>query len=485
MKKVLMAASEVVPFIKTGGLADVAGALPKYLDREKYDVRVVLPKYTCMSPAWKEKLSYRTHFYMDLGWRRQYVGVLEYKYDNVQFYFIDNEFYFGGFVPYNAPETDIEKFAFFSKAVLSILPVIGFRPDIIHCNDWQTALIPVYLNDSFQENSFYRGIKTIMTIHNLKFQGVWDKNKVMDLTGLHPSYFTNDKLEAYGAANLLKGGIVYADKITTVSEQYAKEITMHYYGEGMEGLLRARKADLIGIVNGIDNEVYDPSTDEFLRKKYSASDFRTHKPADKKNLQKILGLKEDPKVMLIGLISRLTGQKGIDLIARVMEELCSDALQIVVLGTGEAKYEDLFRHYAWKYPDKVSANLYYSEEISHKIYAGADALLVPSLFEPCGLTQLIALRYGTIPIVRETGGLKDTVIPYNEYENTGTGFSFTNYNAHDMLATVRYAEHFYYDKKRDWNRIIDRAMACDFSWKKAASKYEDLYDSMITQQEED
>lgn len=478
MKKILFAASECVPFIKTGGLADVVGSLPKYFDKEKYDVRVMLPKYMCMKDAWKEKLTYKTHFYMDLGWRTQYVGIMELELDGVTFYFIDNEYYFAGGAPYGHIHEDIEKFAFFSKAVLSALPLIDFRPDIIHCHDWQTGLIPVYLDNFRYTGEFYQGIRTVMTIHNLKFQGIWDMKSVKDLTGLPAYYFAPDKLEAYNDANYLKGGIVYADRVTTVSRSYVDEIKTDFYGEGLNGLLNARDNVLSGIVNGIDYKDFNPATDEHIVKNFTVDSFRRDKVKNKVALQEELGLEKNPKKMMIGIVSRLTDQKGFDLIAYVMDEMCQDNVQFVVLGTGEERYENMFRHFAWKYNDKVSANIYYSEPMSHKVYAACDAFLMPSLFEPCGLSQLMSLRYGTVPIVRETGGLKDTVEAYNEYEKTGTGFSFANYNAHEMMAAVRYAEHIYYDKKREWNKIVERGMKKDFSWGSSARQYEELYEGL-------
>ena len=479
MKKILFVASEAVPFVKTGGLADVAGSLPKCFDREYYDVRVMLPKYMCMKQEWKDKLSYIDHFYMDYLGQSRYVGILTCEYEGIKFYFIDNEWYFNGSTLYGDWLYDLEKFSFFCNAALSALPVIGFRPDLIHCHDWQTGLIPVYLKDRFAGGEFFRGIKSVITIHNLKFQGVWDVDTIKRLTGLSDYYFTPDKLEAYRNGNLLKGGIVYADAITTVSNTYAEEIKMPFYGENLDGLMRARAGSLRGIVNGIDYDEFNPETDEYIPAHYSAQTFRKEKIKNKKALQKELGLDEDEKAMMIGIVSRLTDQKGFDLIQYVMDDLCRDAVQLVVLGTGEERYENMFRHFAWKYPGKVSANIYYSNPLSHKIYAACDAFLMPSLFEPCGLSQLMSLRYGTLPIVRETGGLKDTVQPYNEYEGTGTGFSFANYNAHEMLGTARYAERIYYDKKREWNKMVERAMAQDFSWHASALKYQELYDWLI------
>lgn len=480
MKNILFAASECVPFIKTGGLADVVGSLPKEFDKSKYDVRVVMPKYTCMKQEWKDRMEYVTHFYMDIAGQDQYVGVLKTVLNDITFYFIDNEHYFSGFAPYDGdPKWGIEKFAFFSKAVLSILPVIGFRPDLIHCHDWQTGLVPVYLHDTFQQNDFFWNIKTIMTIHNLKFQGVWDVKTIKAITGLSDYYFAPDKLEAYKDANYLKGGIVFADAVTTVSNTYAEEIKTPFYGERLEGLLQARSNSLRGIVNGIDYDVFNPETDQYITKTYNAKTFRKEKVKNKIQLQRDFGLNEDPKAMLIGIVSRLTDQKGFDLIAYIMDELCQDAVQIIVLGTGDERYENMFRHFDWKYHGKVSAQIYYDEPLSHRIYAASDAFLMPSLFEPCGLSQLMSLRYGTLPIVRETGGLKDTVEPYNEFEGTGTGFSFRNYNAHEMLSTIRNAERVFYDNKREWNKMVDRAMAADFSWNNSARQYEEMYNWLI------
>ena len=479
MKKILFVASESVPFIKTGGLADVVGSLPKNFNKDEYDCRVIIPKYQCMNENFKNQLQYVTHFYMDLAWRSQYVGLLKMEYDGITYYFIDNEYYFSGPKPYGDICYDMEKFAFFSRAALSALPVIDFRPDIIHCHDWQTGLIPVFLKDTFSQGQFYQGIKTIMTIHNLKFQGIWDAKTVKDMVGLADYYFTPDKLLHYKDANFLKGGIVYADYVTTVSDTYAEEIKQPFYGETLDGLMCARSNSLFGIVNGIDYDVYNPETDPYIVQNYSAQNFRKEKIKNKRALQQQLGLEQDDKRFMIGIVSRLTSQKGLDLIQCVMDEICSDGIQFVILGTGEEQYENMFRHYDWKYNNTVSANIYYSEELSHRVYAACDAFLMPSLFEPCGLSQLISLRYGTVPIVRETGGLKDTVEPYNEYESKGTGFSFANYNAHEMLNTIRYAEHVYYNKKREWNKIIDRGMASDFSWNSSARKYEELYTRLL------
>ena len=416
---------------------------------------------------------------MDYLGQGRYVGILQYVLDGITYYFIDNEAYFSGDRPYGDWFYDLEKFSFFCQAALSALPVIGFQPDVVHCHDWQTGLIPVYLKDRFRGGEFFRNMKSVITIHNLKFQGVWDVKTIQRFSGLPDYYFAPDKLEAYKDGNMLKGGIVFADAITTVSQTYAEEIKMPFYGEGLDGLMRARSNSLRGIVNGIDYDDFNPETDKFIAQPYNAKNFRKEKAKNKRALQEQVGLLADDKKFLVGIVSRLTDQKGLDLIQSVMDELCSDDLQLIVLGTGDERYENMFRHYDWKYHDRVSAQIYYSEELSHKIYAGCDAFLMPSLFEPCGLSQLMALRYGTVPIVRETGGLKDTVQPYNEYEGTGTGFSFANYNAHEMLDSVRYAKYVYYDKKREWNKIIDRGMAQDFSWQTSAMKYQELYDWLI------
>lgn len=479
MKRILFAASEAVPFIKTGGLADVVGSLPKCFDKRYFDVRVIIPKYLCIKQEWRDKMQYVDHFYMDYLGQSRYVGILQYVYEGITFYFIDNESYFNGPKPYGDWYWDLEKFCFFCRAALSALPVIGFQPDVVHCHDWQTGLIPVLLKDSFHGGDFYRNMKSVITIHNLKFQGVWDVKTIQRFTELPDYYFTPDKLEAYKDGNLLKGGIVYADAITTVSNTYAEEIKMPFYGEGLDGLMRARANSLRGIVNGIDYDEFNPETDRYIVQPYTAKNFRKEKVKNKKALQQQLGLPVDEKKFMIGIVSRLTDQKGLDLVQGVMDELCSDDMQLVVLGTGDERYENMFRHYDWKYHDRVSAQIYYSEEMSHRIYAGCDAFLMPSLFEPCGLSQLMALRYGTVPIVRETGGLRDTVQPYNEFESTGTGFSFANYNAHEMLGSVRYAKYIYYNKRREWNKIIDRDMAADFSWGTSAAKYQELYDWLI------
>lgn len=482
MMKVLFAASEAVPFIKTGGLADVTGSLPGYFDKKKYDVRIILPKYICMDERWKGQLQFLCHFYVHLSWRKQYVGIFETKYNGITYYFVDNEFYFAGDKPYNNIYEDVEKFAFFSKAVIEAIPYLDFFPDVIHCHDWQTGLIPVFLRTLYGDEKCYSNIRTVFSIHNLKFQGRWRLPAVMDITGLPEQIFTADKLESYGEANYLKGGVVYADAIATVSKTYANEILTPEGGEGLDGLMRARQRRLYGILNGIDYKEYDPMTDPYLPNHFNEMNHTEGKALNKAKLQKDLGLPVEKDVFLLGMVSRMTDQKGFDLIAYVMDELMNtEHLQFVVAGTGEAKYEQMLSYFAGKYPDKIHVTIGYSEELAHRIYGSCDAFLMPSLFEPCGLSQLMSLRYGTVPIVRETGGLKDTVEAYNEYEHTGTGFSFANYNAHEMLDTLRYAVKVYSTDRRSWNDMVVRGMQRDFSWEKSAREYEDLYLTVVSE----
>lgn len=479
MKKILFVSSEAVPYIKTGGLADVVGSLPKYFDRNEYDVRVMLPKYACMDAAFLPNLRFVCHFYVNLNWRKQYVGILESEYRGIHYYFVDNEFYFAGSSPYNNIYEDVEKFAYFSKAVLASLPYIDYAPDVIHCHDWQTGLVPVYLHTAFGDDNFYAGIKTVFSIHNLKFQGRWRIREVIDITGLPEQIFNDKELESYGEANYLKGGVVYSDAVTTVSPSYANEITTQEGGEGLHGLMNSRRNVLHGILNGIDYDEFNPQTDPYIESNFSSKSVLSGKKANKVALQKELGLPVRESAFVIGIVSRLTEQKGFDLVSYIMDDLVSQLdVQIVILGTGESKFENVFHHFHSQYPDKVSAYIGYSEEKAHKIYASADAFLMPSLFEPCGLSQMMSMRYGTIPIVRETGGLKDTVQAYNEYENTGTGFSFCNFNADDMKYVVEYAYHVFRDERKAWEDMMQRAMAQDFSWNKSAGEYEKLYDSL-------
>ena len=476
MKNVLFVASECVPFVKTGGLADVVGSLPKYFDKNEFDVRVMVPKYACIPEEYKDKMKYIDHIYIDMAWRKQYVGIMEMEYEGIKFYFIDNEFYFAGFQPYGNIHEDIEKFAFFCKASLSALPSLNFRPDIIHCHDWQAALVPVYLNDAFQSNPFYQNIKTVMTIHNLRFQGIYDRKMIQYWSGLPDYVFNKDcMIQNWLDANMLKGGIAYSNKVTTVSNTYAWEIQTEEYGEGLAEHLRYHNNKILGIVNGIDTDIWNPATDKLLAADYDEKSAIKNKKINKKALQESLGLDVDEHKMVIGLISRLTNQKGLDLVNDVIPGIMDEHTQVVVLGTGDSQYENTFRYYENKYKGNFCAYIAYNENVAHNIYAGCDALLVPSRFEPCGLTQLIAMRYGAVPIVRETGGLKDTVQPYNMFENTGNGFTFDRYESGLLYDAINRAKTLYFENRKSWDDMVIRDMNKDVSWEKSAKQYKDMY----------
>ncbi len=478
MKKILFAASEGNPFIKTGGLADVVGALPKYLDKKQFDVRVILPKYMCIPEHLKQNMTYVTEFYADMPRGQEYIGIYETVYEGIHYYFIDNEHYFAGDSPYHQIFEDVNKFAFFSRAVLASLPVIGFCPDILHCHDWQAALIPVFLRCFYSGNPFYQGARTILTIHNQKFQGRWVIDDIENCRDLPPEC-RYQAMEAYGESNFLKAGILYADRVTTVSETYAREIQCQEGGEGLHGVMRQVSGKLSGIVNGIDYKEYDPLHDPLVKAHFSAHSLKRKKRC-KHLLQQAMGLDAGYPGMLIGIVSRMTEQKGFDLVNYIMEEMLNTMqVQVAILGTGEDRFQDSFRFFAQKYPGRVSSFITYSEELAHQIYAGADAFLMPSQFEPCGLSQLISMRYGTVPIVRETGGLKDTVDAYNEIWHTGTGFSFANYNADEMLSIIRYAYSVFQDTPKEWKALAKRCMETDNSWENSARKYESLYTELL------
>lgn len=472
MSNIYMITSEAAPYAKSGGLGDVLGALPQALAKRGHDVRVVMPKYGCIAEKYLSEMEFMFYIYVPLGWRNKYCGVFRIESDGVKYYFIDNEYYFGDVCLYKW--NDLERFAFFDKAALEILRGIDFCPNVIHCHDWQTGAVPVLLDAYYKRDEFYSGIKTVFTIHNLKYQGIYSIDAAADFFSLDSSYFTNDKLEFHGCVNLLKAGIVYSNLVTTVSPTYAEEIKTPMGGEGLDGLLSARAGSLSGILNGIDYKEYSPETDGYLFEKYSAKNAEKGKKKNKTALQQMLGLPVDGEKVMIGLISRLVDQKGLDIIANAAAELMSLDMQLVVLGTGDEKYENMFRHYAWCNPEKVSANITFSNDLAHKIYAACDLFLMPSLFEPCGLGQLIAMSYGAVPIVRETGGLKDTVKSYNEYTKEGNGFSFYPPEAHDMMFTIRRAISFFADKPV-WNKLVKGIMKQEFSWDGSAKKYEELY----------
>ena len=474
--KILYVAAEAVPFAKTGGLADVAGSLPKALKADGVDVRVIMPKFGMIPEAYRNAMEHVYDGELPVAWRKKYVGLDKYELDGVTYYFVDNEEYFNreGFYGY---DDDAERFSFFSRAVLDLLPAMDFWPDVIHTNDWHAGLVNVFLKLEHMGDARYERIKTVYTIHNLKYQGVFPKDVMPDVLGLDWKYFNNGDLEFYDAVNFMKGGIIYADAITTVSKTYAKEIQYPYFGEHLDGLLRSREQDLSGIVNGIDYSVYNPRTDKYIFETYDEESL-DRKLDNKIALQKSLGLPERRNVPLIAIVSRLVEPKGMDLVVRMMDEILQhEDIQLVVLGTGEKRYEDWFKGLAWRYPKKVSVNIYFSNELAQRIYAGADIFLMPSNYEPCGIGQLIALRYGTIPVVHQTGGLKDTVQQYNKYTQEGNGFVFENYNAHEMMYALKRALSFY-GSYEIWHKIQFNAVQADYSWKRSAKEYEALYERL-------
>ncbi len=469
--------SECHPFVKTGGLGDVMYALPRELVRLNCDVRVILPRYACIPKEYQDKMIYRGEFYMDLGQtkRNYYVGIMEYIWDGVVYDFIDNEEFFSTGKPYTNLVDDIPKYCFFSKAALAALNYMDWIPDIIHCHDWQAGLVPVYLRTLFKDSPVGRA-KSILTIHNLRFQGIYNIPTIRYWSGLPSEVFRMGALQQdWVDANMLKGGLAYADRITTVSGTYAGEIQTSEYGERLEDHLRYHSGKLRGIVNGIDYGMWNPETDPALAANYGLGNVLDHKMENKLALQKELGLEEDTGKFVIGLISRLTNQKGLDLVNAIIPQVMDGNTQVVVLGTGDKQYEDSFRYYEGAYKGSFSACIQYDEARAHRIYAGADALLVPSRFEPCGLTQLNAMRYGTLPIVRETGGLKDTVEPYNEFTGDGNGFTFDRYDAGLLLDAINRAKTLYFANRYHWDEVVQRDMAKDVSWEQSAKQYKDLY----------
>ena len=476
-RSVAFIGSECHPFVKTGGLGDVMYALPRELVRLNCDVRVILPRYACIPQKYQEKMVYRGEFYMDLGktGRQYYVGIMEYVCDGVVYDFIDNQEFFSSGNPYINLVDDIPKYCFFSKAALAALNFMNWIPDIVHCHDWQAALVPVYLRTLFQDSPVGKA-KSILTIHNLRFQGIYNIPTIQYWSGLPGEVFNMGALkEGYEDANMLKGGLAYADRITTVSGTYAQEIQTSEYGEHLEGHLRYHNYKLRGIVNGIDYGMWNPETDPALAVNYGLGNVLEHKMENKLALQKELGLEQDEGKFVLGLISRLTNQKGLDLVSAVIPQVLDGNTQIVVLGTGDKVYEDTFRGYEDAYKGTFSACIQYDESRAHRIYAGTDALLVPSRFEPCGLTQLNAMHYGTLPIVRETGGLKDTVEPYNTFSGEGNGFTFDRYESGLLLDAINRAKTLYFTNRYHWDEVVQRDMAKDVSWENSAKQYKDLY----------
>ena len=476
--KVLFAASECVPFVKTGGLADVAGALSKALVRQGVDARVILPLYREIPQSYRERMEHCLYFYVNLGWRRQYVGIEKLELNGVTFYFVDNLQYFDRPYIYGSGGDEGERFSYFCRAVMEAMPQIDFIPDILHCHDWQTGMIPALLEAQYRTLPLYRNIKTVFTIHNLRYQGVFPIHEIEEYLSLGDWAYDNAHLEFYGQCSFMKGGLVFADKITTVSPTYAQEIQTAYYGERLDGLLRSRVNDLSGVLNGIDTEEYNPQTDPDIAVHYGADTF-AQKVQNKLALQRELGLAEGERIPLIGMVSRLSSQKGFDLVERVLDEILKTGAQLCVLGKGEDRFEDLFNWAQWKYPTQLAARIEMNHALAHKIYAGSDFFLMPSMFEPCGLSQMIALRYGSLPITRETGGLRDTVLSYNEFTGDGNGFTFLNYNAHDMLHVIERATGIYQNEPETIEKLATRAMRGEYGWSKSAGEYLALYASLL------
>ena len=475
--KLFFAASEVAPFIKTGGLADVAGSLPNALAKLGHDVRVILPLYSAIPAMWRRQMTFLKSFHFPLSWRNAYCGLFSLAYRGLTYYFIDNEYYFQREGLYGQFD-DGERFAYFSRAVVEVPIQLGWSPDIIHCNDWQTSLVPVYLLEARHREPLLMHTKSVFTIHNIEYQGQFDRNILGDVLGLDESYFREDMLSYYGDVNLVKGAIYAADYITTVSPTYAKELQYAFYAHGLEGVIADNYHKFTGILNGIDMEHNNPATDPFLPAPYSAA-APSGKAACKAALQEKLGLNVDPDVPIIACISRLVAHKGYELVTAAFPKILEHYVQFVVLGTGDWGIESFFRMAAQEYPGRVSANLMYSAELASQLYAGADLLLMPSISEPCGLSQMIAMRYGTVPIVRLTGGLKDSVPSYNPTTGTGLGFTFGSITPGDLLGAIDRGLEAYETNRPNWTALMTRGMTTDFSWDQSAAAYEKVYQKVM------
>lgn len=477
MESILFVASEGLPFIKSGGLADVIGSLPKELVRKGYDARVIMPLYLKIVNNNKDQLEKVCSYDVHSGNLHSVATIYSCTANEVVYYFVEHQGYFerGGLYGY---DDDGERFAFFTKAVLELLHHINYFPDIIHSHDWHTGMLPLMCKDHYRDDERYQRIKHVFTIHNLAFQGNFGADMLSSCLGIDMRYYFDGTLRFHNGISFMKAGILYADKITTVSDTYAHEILTKDFGECMESVLASRSWDLSGIVNGIDIDLWNPKTDPLLTKNYDVKSFVKNKAANKKALQEAMGLRVADDVLLIGMVSRLTWQKGVYLLIEKMYELMGQDVQLVILGTGETNVENEFKQIEYRFPRRAVYYCGYNEELAHKIYAGVDAFLMPSLFEPCGLSQLISMRYGTLPIVRETGGLKDTVIPYNQYTKEGTGFTFANFSSDDMMNMIKYAIYVYYMQKEDWKKLVQNAMNADVSWEASCRKYIDLYESM-------
>ena len=478
--KVLYVTSEMVPLASTGGLGDVSGSLPGALRRLGHDVRVIMPLYKTIKESYASQLQFVRWSIIRLGWRTMYSGLFQMEVNGVPLYLIDNDFYFGHDSLYIDYSFDIERFSFFQRAVLEALgEPMDFFPDLLHLNDWQSGMIPVLLESHYQKNGYFTDLRTLLTIHNLKHQGIHGRENVMDLFDLSDDYMTEDKVLKDGSPNFLKAGIVFANRVSTVSPTYAKEITTEYFGEGLDQLLSSFGWKLTGILNGIDTELYDPETDPELVSSYSLKSWMKGKAACKKALQQECHLPKEPKIPLLSMVTRLDSQKGLDLLLHILDELLEEDVQFVLLGTGDPAYEKALSEIESRHPGKMRALITYDRLLSRRIYAGSDLFLMPSLFEPCGLSQMIAMRYGTLPLVRQTGGLADTVEAYNKYEKTGTGFGFLNINAHELLYTAKEAVELYREDREAWSNMVQQAMSGDYSWTRSAKTYETLYEAIL------
>ncbi|MGT2802774.1 starch synthase [Streptococcus henryi] len=471
--KIMFVAAEGAPFAKTGGLGDVIGALPKSLVKNGNEVAVVLPYYDMVAAKFGDQVEDVLYFYTELGWRRAYVGVKRLVRDGVTFYFIDNQDYFFRGRVYGEWD-DGERFAFFQLAALELMEKVDFIPDILHVHDYHTAMIPFLLKEKYHWINAYKNIKTVFTIHNIEFQGQFDPGMLGELFGVGAERYEDGTLRWNDCLNWMKAAVLYSDRVTTVSPSYAQEIMTPEFGKGLDQVMRMESGKLSGIVNGIDTDLLDPETDPYLVAHFSADDL-SGKAKDKAALQERVGLPVRSDVPLIGIVSRLTDQKGFDLVVNELNNILQNDLQVVVLGTGYADYENAFAWFGHNYPEKMSANITFDLELAQQIYAACDIFLMPSAFEPCGLSQMMAMRYGTLPLVHEVGGLRDTVIPYNRYEKTGTGFTFNNFSGYWLTTTLSLALDVYYNHKEDWQMLQQNAMSTDFSWDTASLAYEDLY----------
>ena len=476
--KILFAASEVAPFIKTGGLADVAGSLPQALAAAGHEVKVILPLYEGIGQEWREQMTFLKYFNVTLAWRQVYCGVFQLEREGVTYWFIDNEYYFKRWQMYGHFD-DCERFAYFSRAIIETPGQLDWAPDIIHCNDWQTALVPVYLLEEKYRIPQLGNARSVFTIHNIEYQGRYGDQVLQDVIGLDKSYFNEGMLAYHRDVNLMKGAIMASNFVTTVSPTYAQELRTPFYAHGLDGVINQQSFKLEGILNGIDTALYDPATHTGLAANFTAKAPVKGKAACKQALQQAVGLQERPDVPIIACISRLVGHKGFSLVTDALHDIMGMDVQMVVLGTGDWQYEEAFRHAQGQYPGRFAAQITYSGPLSIMIYAGADLFLMPSISEPCGLSQMIAMRFGTIPVVRETGGLKDTVTPYNKFEGTGRGFTFANISAGDMTWVLREAVDLYYNNKKAWRGLQKESMTADFSWDRSAQQYLDIYQRIL------